>query len=168
MSSCFLAFLLIFGLGHPKQDPVDPTKSAKLHSRLLCDGYGAPEDLVRIQVTYSPGAWAREFVVSRYQDEKCEVDVKVKCLHREKEGWRDVWSAANVQPSAHAMLPLSSCYTWGSTEAAQYILSGWYQEGPADPKMPWHQATMQQVSTIPEVYEFTDPKGGTARLEITR
>jgi hypothetical protein len=148
VSSYFLAFLLIFGLGHPKQDPADPSKSAKLHSRLLCDGYGAPEDLVRIQVTYSPGAWAREFVVSRYQDEKCEVDVKVKCLHREKEGWRDMWSATN--------------------EAAQYILSGWYQEGPADPKMPWHQATIQQVSTLPEVYEFTDPKGGTARLEITR
>jgi hypothetical protein len=34
--------------------------------------------------------------------------------------------------------------------------------------MPWHQATIQQVSTLPEVYEFTDPKGGTARLEITR
>ncbi|HTC88781.1 MAG TPA: hypothetical protein VK686_10815 [Bryobacteraceae bacterium] len=168
MSSYFLAFLLIFGLGHPKQDPVDPSKSAKLHSRLPCDGYGAPEDLVRIQVTYSPGASAREFVVSRYQDEKCEVDVKGKCLHRIKEGWRDVWSATNGEPSAKAMLPLSSCYTWGSTEAAQYILSGWYQEGPADPKMPWHQATIQQVSTAPEVYEFTDPKGGTARLEITR
>ncbi len=66
------------------------------------------------------------------------------------------------------MIPIDSCYTWGSTEAAQYILSGWYQEGEADPKLPWHQSTMKQVSTVPEVYEFSDPKGGTARLEIIR
>jgi hypothetical protein len=66
------------------------------------------------------------------------------------------------------MLPLSSCYEWGSTEAAQYVLSGWYQEGAADPKVAWHQSTIKQVSTEPEVYEFTDPNGGTARLEISR
>jgi hypothetical protein len=119
-------------------------------------------------VTFPSGAWAREFVVSRFQDEGCKVDVKVKCLHKEKAGWRDVWSAANLQPSAHAMLPLSSCYTWASTEAAQYVLSGWNQEGASDPKLAWHQATVKQVSAEPEVYEFTDPKGGTARLEIKR
>jgi hypothetical protein len=168
VGSNFLAFLLIFGLGHPKQDPVDPAKSVQLHSRLKCDGYGAPEDLVQFKVTFSPGASAREFVLNRFQDYKCELDVKGKCLHKIKEGWRDVWSAANVQPSAHAVIPLSSCYEWGSTELAQYVLSGWYQEGAADPKLPWHQTTVKQVSSIPEVYEFTDPKGGTARLEITR
>ncbi len=174
MGANLLAFLLIFGLGHPKQEPVDPAKSAPLHSRLKCDGYGAPEDLVRIQVTFSPGAWAREFVVSRYQDYKCELDVKGKCLHKIKEGWRDAWSVSNVQPSAHAMLPISSCYEWGSTELAKYVLSGWYQEGAADPKLAWHQSTIKQVSSgaslegAPEVYEFTDPNGGTARLEITR
>jgi hypothetical protein len=168
MSYYFLALFLIFGLGHPKQDPVDPAKSAQLHSRLQCDGYGAPEDLVRIQVTFAPGAAAREFVLSRFQDYKCELDVKGKCLHKIKEGWRDVWIAANSQPTVHAMLPISSCYKWGSTELAQYVLSGWYQEGAADPKLPWHQATVKQVSTLPEVYEFSAPNGGTARLEITR
>jgi len=160
--------LLIFGLGHPKQDPVDPAKGAQLHSRLPCEGYGAPEDLLQVRVTFSPGAWAREFVLSRYQDYKCEVDVKGKCLHKIKEGWRDVWTAANEKPSAHAVLPLSSCYAWGSTELAKYVLSGWYQEGAADPKLPWHQIAIKQVSTVPEFYEFTDPNGGTAHLVITR
>ena len=168
MSSTFLAFLLIFGLGHPSREPVDVSKAAPLHSRLRCDGYGAPEDLVRIQATFSPGAWAREFVVSRFQDYKCEVDVKGKCLHKIKEGWRDVWSAANDQPAAHAMLPLSSCYTWGSTEAAKYVLSGWYQEGAANSKLVWKQAALKQVSSQPEVYEFADSNGGTARLQIAR
>ena len=76
------------------------------------------------------------------------------------------------KPSAHALVPLSSCYAWGSTELAQYILSGWYQEGApdsrVDSKMVWHQVQVKQVSKVPEVYEFADPKGGTARLEITR
>ena len=168
MSNYFLALFLIFGLGHPSRDPVDPAKGAKLHSRLLCDGYGAPEDLIRLKVTFSSGDSARQFVLSRYQDYKCELDVKGKCLHKIKEGWRDVWSVANEQPSAHALLPLSSCYEWGSTELAQYVLSGWYQDGAADPKLPWLQTTIKQVSTVPEVYEFTDPKGGMARVEITR
>jgi hypothetical protein len=168
VGSNFLAFLLIFGLGHPKQEPVDPAKSAPLHSRLKCDGYGAPEDLIRIQVTFSPGAGAREFVVSQFQTDKCSVETMFQCWHKPRAGWREVWSAGNAQPTAGAMLPLSSCYEWGSTEAAQYVLSGWYQEGAADPKVAWHQGTINQVSTEPEVYEFTDPKGGTARLEITR
>ncbi|HTB19209.1 MAG TPA: hypothetical protein VK708_13905 [Bryobacteraceae bacterium] len=168
MNNYFLAFFLIFGLGHPKQDPVDPAKSAQLHSRLPCDGYGAPEDLLRIKATYSPGGSAREFIVSRYQIDKCSVETMFQCWHKQRAGWREVWAAENAESSAQAMLPLASCNEWGSTEAAQYILSGWYQEGAADPKLPWHQGTVKQVSSVPEVYEFSDPSGGTARLEITR
>jgi hypothetical protein len=168
VSANLLVFLLIFGLGHPKQDPVNPAKSVPLKSRLPCDGYGAPEDLLRIQVTFSAGDSAREFVVNRFETDRCGVETLFQCWHKPRSGWRDVWEAANVPPPAHAMLPISSCDAWGSTEAAQYVLSGWYQEGPADPKLPWHQATVKKVSSLPEVYEFTDPKGRTARLEITR
>ena len=106
--------------------------------------------------------------MSRFETDKCGVETMFQCWHKPRAGWREVWSAANEQPAAHALLPISSCYEWGSTEPAQYILSGWYQEGAADPKLPWHQATVKQVSSVPEVYEFTDPNGGTARLEITR
>jgi hypothetical protein len=168
VSSYFLAFFLIFGLGHHARDPVDPAKSAQLHSRLPCDGSGDPEDLLRIKVTFPTGAWAREFVVSRFANEKCEVDLKGKCLHKEKAGWRSIWTVANTEPSAHALVPVSSCYEWGSSAPAQYVLSGWYQEGEADSKLAWKQAAIKQVSSEPEVYEFADPNGGTARLEITR
>lgn len=163
-----LLLFLIFGLGHPAREPVDPAKAAKLASRLVCDGFGAPEELIRVQVSFPSGGWSREFVLSRYQDEKCEADVKGKCLHRIKAGWRDVWTAANTQPSAKALVPLTSCYEWGSKELAQYVLSGWYKEGAADAKTPWRQAAMKQVSSTPDVYEFTDPNGGVAHLEITR
>ena len=168
MSSYFFALLLIFGLGHPAREPVDPAKSIQLHSRVPCDGFGGPEENVHVNVTFSSGAWVRQFVVSRFQNEKCEVDVKLKCLHKLKAGWRDVWSAASVQPSAGSMLPLASCYEWGSSELAQYVLSGWYQEGAPDSKLAWRQVAIKQVSSQPEVYEFSDSNGGTARLEIRR
>jgi hypothetical protein len=159
---------MIFGLGHPGPEPVDAAKSAHLSSRVPCDGFTAPEDDLRVQVTFSSDAWAREFVVSRFQQESCEVNVKIKCLHKEKEGWRPVWSVASAQPSSNGILWLGSCYAWGSNEPAQYVLSGWYKQGASDSKLPWTQATMKQVSSQPEIYEFDDPNGGTARLEITR
>jgi hypothetical protein len=172
MSGNFLSLLLIFGLGHPAREPVDPAKSAPLHSRIPCDGFGSPEDLLRLHATYSAGGSDREFVVSRYHTERCEVDVKWKCLHHEKAGWRDVWSAPNTEPSAQALVPIGACYEWGSNVPAQYVLSGWYQENPPDGKSAskaiWRQVPVKQVSAQPEVYEFADPNGGTARLEITR
>ena len=168
MSTYLLAFFLIFGLGPPARQPLDPDKSVPLHSRLKCDGYGSPEDLLRIQVTYSPGAWAREFEVNQFDTDKCGVETMFQCWHKPRAGWHNVWSAANEQPAARAMVPLSACHEWGSTEAAQYVLSGWYQEGAANPKLAWKQAPVKQVSSEPELYEFTDPNGGTARLEITR
>ena len=165
---CFFALLLIFGLGHASRDPVEPAKGAPLRSRIPCDGQTAPEDNVAVQAAFPTGDWAREFVVSRFQKDTCEVDLKVKCLHEQKAGWHDVWSAASAQPSVSGMVPLGSCYAWGSSEPAQYILSGWYKEGAPGSKLVWRQATIKQVSSQPEVYEFTDPKGGTARLEIGR
>lgn len=168
MSAQFLALLLIFGLGHPSREPIDQTKAVPLRSRIACDGFSAPEDDVHLRVTFSPGSWAREFAVSHFHTERCEVDVRIKCLHKEKEGWRDLWTATNVQPSTKAVLPIPSCYEWGSKIPAQVILTGWYKEGTPDSKVPWQQATVKQISSKPEVYQFTDPTGGTARLEIRR
>lgn len=160
-----LLFLLIFGLGHSPHEALDPAMGFLLHSRIPCDGYGAPEDLLRLHTTFSPGATAREFVVSRYHSERCEVDVW-KCLHHEKSGWRDIWSASNGAPAAPALVPIGSCYEWGSKEPAQYTLTGWYQ--PSDSKSGWQQVRIKQVSSQPEIYEFTDPQGGTARVEVSR
>lgn len=164
----FFALLLIFGLGHPSREPVDQAKSAPLHSRIPCDGQTAPEDDVSVQATFPSGDWAREFVVSRFQKDTCEIDLKVKCLHHEKEGWYDVWSAASAQASTGGMLSLGACYARGSSEPAQYVVSGWYKEGVPGSKLEWRQVPIKQVSSHPEVFEFTDPKGGTARLEIER
>ncbi|SRR5579871_1022109 len=163
-----VAILLIFGWGHRSREPVDAAKGVALHSRIPCDGQTAPEDQVSMRTTFAAGDWAREFVVSRFQKDACEVDLKVKCLHHEKAGWRDVWSATSDEPSSSSLVPLKSCYEWRSAEGAQLLLSGWYKEGAPGAKAEWRQAAVKQVSAQPEVYEFSDPKGGTARLEITR
>jgi len=175
MNAHFFALLLIFGLGHSARDPVDPAKGVQLHSRIPCDGFGGPEEAVHVQATFSSGAssatGAREFVVSRYQTDKCSVETMFQCWHKPRTGWHELWSAAsnasNAKPSAGDILPLASCNEWGSSEAPQYVLSGWYQEG-SDAKPIWRQGTVKQVSSQPEVYEFADPNGGTARLEIRR
>lgn len=138
----------------------------QLHSRIKCDGYGSPEDLLRMRPTFSkPGV--DEFVVSRYHTEHCQLDVKGKCLHQEKAGWRDVWTSSASAPAGNALVPIGSCYQWGSTDPSQYVLSGWYNEG-TDQKPMWRQVRIKQVTDKPEVYEFTDPSGGTGRLEIAR
>jgi hypothetical protein len=166
MSRPFFALALIFGLGRPAQAPLDAAKGVPLASRIPCDGYTAPEDAVPAQVTFSSGAWAREFVLSRFQEESCAIDLKIKCLHKERAGWRPVWQAASARPSAAALLPLDSCYAWGSSRPAKYVLSGWYKEGAQDSKLAWRQAAVKEASAGSRVYEFSDPRGGTARLEF--
>ena len=166
MDFCLYALLMIFGLGRPTREPLDQAKSVALHSRIPCDGQTAPEDDVSVRATFGQGDWAREFLVSRYQKDACEVDLKIKCLHHEKAGWRDVWTAGSDHSSTNGMVSLGSCYAWGSKEPAQYVVTGWYKEGGAGSKVEWRQAAIQQVASRPGVFEFSDPKGGTARLEI--
>ncbi len=162
------AFFLIFGLGHASREPLDQAKSAALRSRIPCDGQTSPADNVLVKATFSSGDFARQFLVSRFQKDTCEINLKVRCLHHVKEGWYEMWSAASAQPSTAGTLPLSACYAWGSSEAAQYVVSGWYKEGAPASKLEWRQAAVKRISAQPEVYEFTDPKGATARLEIER
>jgi hypothetical protein len=63
---------------------------------------------------------------------------------------------------------LDSCYKRGLKDTPKYLLTGWYKEGAPDSKLPRKQAAVKQVSSNPEVYEFADPNGGRARLEINR
>jgi hypothetical protein len=167
VSTYSLAFLLIFGLGHHARDPVDTSQAVKMTSRFPCDGNGAPEDLLRVKASFSPGGAVREFVLNRYETDKCSVETMFQCWHKARSGWHDAWSVTNAAPSAYSLVPVGSCDEWGSTDPAQYVLSGWSQQG-TESKPVWKQVPVKQVSSLPEVYEFTDPMGGTARLEITR
>lgn len=167
MNSHVLALFLIFGLGHPAHEALDPAKGVPLSSRVPCDGYTAPEEELGAHATFSPGGPAREFVLSRFHKETCVVDIKGKCLHKEKEEWRDVRTLASERPESDTLF-VDSCYAWGSSDPAQYVLSGWYQESPSGAKPVWKQVPVKQVSEKPQVFEFSDPNGGSGRLEIER
>ena len=123
---------------------------------------------MHVNVTFSPAGGLREFTVGQFHNERCEVNVKVRCLHKEKEGWRDYWTASSADAAVNPVLAIPSCYEWGSDAPAQVILTGWYKPADANSKTPWMQAAVKQLSSTPEIYEFTDPTGATARLEIRR
>jgi hypothetical protein len=146
---------------------IDLSQTVPLSARRTCDGYSSPEDHPAVKASFSDGGWDRSFTVSVFQKSACKVDVKVKCLDTRKEGWRDVWTIQNTDPSKSDLLSLRSCYAWGTSEAAQYVLSGWYREGSDNPKLPWKQAPLKKLSSSPDVYEFSDTKGGTARLTLS-
>src|ERR1700685_702583 len=88
--------LLIFGFGHPTREPLDPAKGVQLHSRLPCNGDSAPEDLLRVQTTFSPGGAVREFLINRNEVDKCSVETMFQCWHKERMVWRQVWSAESA------------------------------------------------------------------------
>ena len=167
MTSRHLAFLLIFGIGGPKSELLDPAKGVPLTSRIACDGYTTPEDDLRVHAAFSAGGNERKFVVSRYFEDECPVTVEFGCVRKVKAGWRTAWSATNAQPSVNDVVSITSCYKWGAKDPAKYVLSGWYKES-TDKKAEWKQVAVKQTSEKPEVFEFSDPSGGTGRLEVHR
>jgi hypothetical protein len=165
------ALLLLFSASarSVKSDEViDISMTVPLSSRVPCDGATAPEDEVTVKATFSDGASERSFTVSEFQQGSCPVNLKIHCFDKKKTGWRQEWAVTNTHPQHPEGLALSSCYVWGSKEAAQYVLSGWYKPGGANKKTLWIQAAVKQVSSNPNVYEFTDGTGATARLELSR
>ncbi len=172
---CRTAFLLFLGVqlslsarGSKNSNLIDISKSIVLASRIPCDGATAPEDQVAAKASFTDGPSERAFTLSEYQKGSCKVDVKVHCFEQVKEGWRQDWITTNTQPQKPFSLSLSSCYEWGSKEAAQYVVSAWYKPGGVNKKMPWIQAPMKKLSSNPDVYEFSDPAGATGRLELNR
>ena len=155
-------------MGHPARELLDPAKSAHVSARVPCDGHTAREDEVGVHSSFSQGGALREFTVNRFHQEACAVDIKGKCMHKEKAEWRAVWSATSDQSSSSETVSIGACYAWGSSEPAQYVVSGWYQDTENAKKPIWKQLTVKQASQDPEVFEFTDPSGGTGRLELRR
>jgi hypothetical protein len=141
--------------------------AATLKSTIPCDGHTSPEVHPVTKATFSPGGWERSFNISVYQKGECHLNMKVKCFDKQKEGWHDTFVVENDSAPKGDQISIRSCQEWGSSEAAQYILTAWYKESPSDPKLPWKQAAVKKVSSTPDVYEFTDPQGGTGRLEMS-
>ncbi len=158
-----------FARTHAVEEPVDPSKGAKLVSRIPCDGATNPEDQVSLATMFSPGGWERSFRIERFEGEYCKRgDLGFACVQKGRSLWKQEWSADSSVPSAIGSYGLASCSDWGSKDAPEIILTGWYRDSDPDPKRPWKQAEVKKAASRWEVYEFTDPNGGTARVEIGR
>lgn len=166
----FLLIPFVAALGFARTvspgDVLDVNQAIKLESPIPCDGSTNPQQEIVLDAHFSSEGGQRVFIVDNYRDQSCKADIGVKCFKHVPAGWRDDL-IVNGEGSRHYWL--NSCRAWGSKDAAQYTLSGWYKDGPATKKkLAWKQAPLKQVSTAPEVYEFSDGNGGTGRVEIKR
>ena len=174
---CVFLGLAVGGSARTKvrEDPLDSQKGAKLASRIPCDGVTNPEDQIKLVSTFSAGTVERAFRINVYEDRYCKhMDLGFKCLDPGQVLWKEEWSVTNSHPQGESgSFGLASCLEQGSKEPPQIVLSGWYREPGADqkrpdPNRPWKQADIKNVASRWETYEFADPAGGTARVEITR
>jgi hypothetical protein len=174
--SAVVASLAILGLGagayaraHAADEPLDPSKGVSLSSRFPCDGSTNPQDEISLAATFSTGGWERSFSINEYDEKYCKRgDLVFTCLMPGHTTWRQKWSGDSSRPAVVKNVGLDTCYKRGLKDTPKYLLTGWYKEGGPDPKLPWKQAAVKQVSSKPDVYELADPNGGTARLEINR
>jgi hypothetical protein len=182
IASCAILALGAGGYARTKvrEEPLDSSKGVKLASRIPCDGVTNPEDQVNLISTFSTGTVERSFRISVFEANYCKrMDLGFKCLERGQNLWKEEWSVANSHPQGEiGSFGLASCSTEGlapqsataliAKEPPQIVLTGWYREPGVDPDRPWKQATVNKVTSRWETYEFTDPAGGTARIEIAR
>ena len=122
--------------------------------------------------------WERPSGFRVFEDKYCKRgDLGWACVQPGHTLWKQEWSADSSVPSATGTFGLSSCAEWGSKEAPQVVLTGWYREPAVDKgsgdkkdekKRIWKQVEVKKVNSRWETYQFTDPNGGTARVEIDR
>ncbi|HUD99606.1 MAG TPA: hypothetical protein VMR62_08530 [Bryobacteraceae bacterium] len=175
-SSVVFSTIAVLGLGaavfaraHRAEDLVDRVQGVRIASRFPCDGATNPQEDVKLETTFSPGGWQRAFHLDVFESQYCKrLDLYFFCVMHGHDRWKHEWEQNSQGPQVPARYWVNTCSAWGSKDAQEYILSGWFQEGAADRKLPWKQAAIKQVSATPEIYEFTDANGGTARLEIKR
>lgn len=150
-------------------DLVDRVEGVRISSHWRCDGSTNPQEELDFETAFSPGGVARAFHLDVFESRYCKlVDVHFFCVIHGHDHWKHEWAQASQGPQGQARYWINACTAWGAENPQEYILSGWYQEGVGDRKAPWKQAVIKQVSATPEIYEFTDAGGGTARLEIKR
>ena len=173
--SVVIAPLLIWGLGagvcaglHKTEDLLNPVQGLPIASRIPCDGSTNFQEDVEFVSAFSPGGWQRSFHLDEFESKYCRhADLYFICVVHGRDRWKHEWSSESGGPPGVARHWLKSCFAHESQDPPKYILSGWYREG-AGEKLPWRQAAIKQVSAAPEIYEFTDSNGGTARVEIKR
>ena len=157
----------VFARPHNGELP-DRIQGVRIASRIPCDGSTNPQEELGLATSFSAGGGQRAFHLDVFESQFCKrLDLYFFCLSKGHDRWKHAWAAESQGPPAPARYWMNTCADWESKDAAEYLLSGWYQEG-SGPKLPWKQAALKKISETPEIYEFADSSGGTARIEIHR
>ncbi len=172
-TSLVFASLAVLGLGasvyatsRKADDLVDRVQGIRISSRIPCDGATNPQDDVGLETTFSPGGLRRAFHLDVFESQYCHrVDLYFFCLSHGHDHWKHQWVSDSANPTPTRRFWVNSCADWGSANAPEYVLSGWYAEGEGK-KLLWKQAAMNKVGGAEETYEFADSGGGTARVVV--
>jgi hypothetical protein len=164
-----LLAVLLYGKAPRAENLVDRVQGVRISSRIPCDGATNPQEDLKFETTFSPGGGQRSFHLDAFESQYCKhLDLYFFCVMHGHERWKHAWEQQSQGAASPGRYRIDVCSSWGSKDAQEYILSGWYQQGAADRKLAWKQAAIKQVSAMPEIYEFADANGGTARVEIKR
>jgi len=174
-ASMSLAILVLFvvSAGLPARsrnlgDQVDRVQGVRIAGRIPCDGATNPQEEVGLETTFSPGGFERAFHLDVFESQYCKrLDLYFFCAMHGRDRWKHEWVRDNESTQGNRMYWINACAGRETNNTPEYILSGWYREG-AGKKELWKQAAIKKVPESPETYEFTDPNGGTARIEIKR
>jgi len=157
----------VFARSRSADATLNRVQGVRIRSRIPCDGSTNPQEPLKFRTSFSPGGSERAFHLDVFESRYCRaVDLYFFCVFHGRDRWKHEWVGANNGAPATSRYWMDSCSAWRSKDVPDYILSGWYRTG--GQKTPWTQATIKQISADPEVYEFTDPSGGAARVEIRR
>ena len=112
------------------EDLVDRVQGVRVASRLPCDGSTNPQEDVKLESTFSPGGWQRSFHLDVFESRYCKhLDLYFYCVMHGHDRWKHEWAQDSQGTPGPARYWLDTCAAWGSKDAQEYILSGWYREG---------------------------------------
>src|SRR5580704_5581126 len=147
-TSIALASLALLGVGagvygrSKSDDLVDRVQGVRIASRIPCDGATSPQEDLGLETTFSPGGWQRTFHVDVFESQYCKrLDLYFFCLTHGRDRWKHEWESTSDSLGGSRRLWINSCADWGSKDAPEYILSGWYRQGTAK-KEPWQQGVI--------------------------
>ena len=91
--------------------PLDPSKGAKLSSRIPCDGATNPQDQINLTPTFSAGGLERSFRIDVFEDKYCKrMDLGFACLTPRHSFWKQEFSVDSSirKPVVMGWIPVMS------------------------------------------------------------
>ena len=123
----------MYARSHHADDLVDRVQGVRIASRIPCDGATNPQDELGLETTFSPAGWQRAFHLDVFESQYCKrLDLYFFCVTHGHDRWKHDWAKDNRGTGGSGRYWIDTCAAWGSKDAQEYILSGWYRETAAE------------------------------------